>query len=259
MQVYDEALMDVTRYIETHKHIKLEDKALEFEDHLKRLGRYCCLNADSRMIEIGIGTGWFPIMCKKRGLSCCGIEISPQLVAYAKEFGRGNGVDVDLEIANLEETDLGSARYDVVIAFCVFEHIEHWKGCLRKVFEALKPGGVLYFTSTNKFSLRSGEYRFPLYGWLPDPLRYALRKWKQGPDIMKLGIDFNQFTYFQLRRFFGKLGFSRILDRIDLIDPQKLLRLSWLKRTLVRLLRSFPIMKEAGLLFARGTTFICIK
>src|SRR5207244_2759559 len=76
-----------------------------------------------------------------------------------------------------------------------------------RIFRALKPDGVFYFTSTNKFSLVSGEYNFPLYGWLPDRWRYALRTRRQGEDIMNLGIDFNQFTFPQLRRFFRKTGF----------------------------------------------------
>jgi hypothetical protein len=33
----------------------------------------------------------------------------------------------------------------------------------------------------NKFSLKSGEYAFPLYGWLPNSLRYKLRIAGQGP------------------------------------------------------------------------------
>jgi hypothetical protein len=38
-----------------------------------------------------------------------------------------------------------------------------------------------------------------------------------GADIMELGIDFNQFTYFQLRRFFSR-DFSRVYDRIDIVN-----------------------------------------
>ena len=39
---------------------------------------------------------------------------------------------------------------------------------------------------------------------------------------MKNGIDFNQFTYFQLRRAFRKLGFSEVMDRVDILDPDNL-------------------------------------
>ncbi|MGA2770181.1 MAG: hypothetical protein ABSG26_05135 [Bryobacteraceae bacterium] len=54
-----------------------------------------------------------------------------------------------------------------------------------------------------EFSFVSSEYRgVPLYGWLPNALRYRLRVAVHAPDIMKLGIDFNQFTYFGLRRVF---------------------------------------------------------
>ena len=76
---------------------------------------------------------------------------------------------------------------------------------------------MFWFDSTNKFSFVSGEYEFPLYGWLPNSWRFKLRRWKQGDDIMKLGIDFNQFTYPMLRRAFKRAGFSAV-DFIDFKD-----------------------------------------
>jgi hypothetical protein len=114
----------------------------------------------------------------------------------------------------------------------------------------------LYFDSTNKFSFTSGEYSFPLYGWLPDQWRFALRKWRQGPDVMKLGIDFNQFTHAQLRRCFEDLGFSRVLDLFQIYDPDELMNPKFWKRALLNMPRP---MQQLALLFAPATKFICIK
>ena len=38
---------------------------------------------------------------------------------------------------------------------------------------------------------------------------------------MKLGIDFTQFTYPLLRRTFKEIGFRRVLDVVDLVDPAR--------------------------------------
>jgi hypothetical protein len=38
------------------------------------------------------------------------------------------------------------------------------------------------------------------------------------PDVMKLGIDFNQFRYPLLRRELRRVGFKKIFDRIERID-----------------------------------------
>src|SRR5690606_34496918 len=112
--------------------------------------------------------------------------------------------------------------YDVVVAASTFEHVRDWRAGLETIAAALKPGGVLYFASTNKFRLRSGEYWIPLYGWFPDRVRYWLRRVFQGDDIMNWGIDFNQFRYPQLRRVFTEVGFSKVFDRAAVLDPDTL-------------------------------------
>jgi len=257
MHVYSEELSDVSRYIENNRDLSLDDHRAAFGSYLERVSRFKKVDGSTKMLEIGIGTGWFPILCEANGVSCKGLEISPQLVEYARQFGRRYGIEPDIEVANIEEYDLGQEQYDVIIASSVFEHVEHWHPTMKKVYDALRPGGVLFFESTNKFSLTSGEFHFPLYGWLPDSLRYRLRVARQGPDIMKLGIDFNQFTYPLLRRTFRNVGFTQILDRLTLAKPEKII--SPLKRFLVRLGKQFRPLGELTLLFAETTTFVCVK
>src|SRR6266567_1981654 len=196
MEIQNDDISDVTRYIELHRHLRLEDKLPDWERYLRHVRKYKQIDGGTVMLEIGTGTGWFPLCCKWKGLNCKGLEISPQLIDYAHELGRGYGVDPDIELGNIENTDLGHSRYDVIIAMSVFEHVEHWRQGLRKIYDALQPGGLFLFESTNKFSIGSGEYpSFPLYGWMPNSWRYRFRIRRDGPDIMRLGIDFHQFTY----------------------------------------------------------------
>lgn len=258
MKVYREELSDVTRYLDKRGGRPLQEWVPQYENLLRVVGRIRPVETSHRMLEVGTGTGWFPILCKKNGLFCKGLEISPQLVEFAREYGRLNGVEPDIELGNLEESNLGSNVYDTIICSSVFEHVEDWRHGLAVVHKALKPGGVLFFESTNKFSLTSGEYpEFPLYGWLPNWARYALRKRVHGPDIMKLGIDFHQFRYGQLRAEFRKLGFSRILDRVDLADPEHMP--PGRRRTVLQWCRRSSVAKNTVLTFFEMTTFLCQK
>ena len=210
------------------------------------------------MLEIGTGTGWFPLLCKQKGLNCKGLEISYQLIDYARDLGARYGIEPDIELGNIEDTDLGRETYDVIIASNVFEHVEHWQPGIRKIYAALRPGGAMFFESTNKFSLTSGEYTgVPLYGWLPNGARYALRKKVHGPDIMKLGIDFHQFRYGLLRREFRDIGFSRIYDRVDMADPAHV-SAPW-KAWVVNFGKSNRIFRTLSLTFSDVTRFVCIK
>lgn len=259
MEILHKELSDVLRYIERHKDIKLEDQKQEFDAMFARIKQFKSVNEHTKILEIGIGTGWLPILCKKEGISCKGLEISPQLIEFAQQLGRRYGIEPDIEMGNIEETDIGTLEYDVIIATSVFEHVEHWQKGIKKVFNALKPGGVLYFVSSNKFALKSGEYNFPFYGWLPDRWRYRLRRYRQGEDIMELGIDFNQFTHFQLRRSFKNLGFSVVLDWVEFVDPNVLANPKSWKKIFLKILKRVRLLKPLVLFFSPATSFLCIK
>jgi len=254
-----EEVSDVTRYIETHKDITLEDKLPEFRSILSHLQSFQRIDGQTRMLEVGTGTGWFPLLCRKNGMSCKGLEISGQLVEYARDFGRKYGLEPDIEAGSIAEAELGTGAYDVIVAKDTFEHVKDWQRGIRKIQAALRPGGLFYFTSTNKFSIfPSGEYDFPFYGWLPDGWRYQLRISRQGADIMRLGIDFNQFTYGKLRRFFQEVGFSRVMDRIQARWARGAGDLgAWKRRALV-CLRHRPL-RDVVLVFSPYTCFTCIK
>lgn len=252
-------IRDVTSYIEANKHIKLEDKEPIFEVIIKYIQKFKIINKDTKILEIGSGTGWFPILCKKKGFICKGLEINPHLVEYAQQFGLKYGIEPDIELGNIEKIDIGTSKYDIIVACSTFEHIKHWQEGIKKVFNALKPGGIFYFSSTNKFSLKTSEYNFPFYGWLPNSWRYCLRIFRQGEKIMEWGIDFNQFTYFQLRRFFKNVGFSKIWDPIDSLDPYNLNSPKLWKKIVLKILRNSKPLKDLSLLFADVTEFICIK
>lgn len=256
MKIHHEPIPDVDRYINKESKLTLEDKLPQFERYLRFVGRARKIDEKTRILEIGTGTGWFPILCKAKGLQCKGLEISPQLVEVAMETGRKVGVVPDIQLGNIEDGTVGSEQYDVIIASSVFEHVEHWRGGLKKAYDALRPGGVFFFESTNKFSFTSGEWPLPMYGWMPDPIRYRFRMMKQGKDIMKLGIDFNQFRYPLLRREFRKLGYRTIYDVIDIVDID---RLSGFRRNVVSMCRKNALVKRVVLTFHEATAFICVK
>jgi len=259
MRIHNEQLASVDYYLDYYRDYRLEDMESQFETEMSKVRRFVDLGPNTRMLEIGTGIGWLPLLCAKNGMSCKGLEISPQLVEYAHKLGERYGLNADITLGNIEEEEIGEQVYDVIFAESVFEHVENWKPAMAKIYKALKTGGVLSFNSTNKFAPRSGEYDYPLYGWMPNWMRYRLRIARQGPDIMKLGIDFHQFTYPGLRREFTRLGFSRVFDRLDLLTPDTLLNPSAKKRALLRATKAFPPLKHVALAFVNTTNFICVK
>jgi SAM-dependent methyltransferase len=258
MEIYHQELSDVSAYLAKNGSLTLDDKRTEYERLMRYAGKYHPITPETRMLEVGTGIGAVPILSKLNGLNLKGLEISPQLIEHAKKWGRQVGVDPDIELANLETADLGESCYDVIICSSVFEHVEHWEAGLAKVYRALAPGGVLFWESTNKWALKSGEYP-PLffYGWMPNWLRYRFRRWVHGPDIMKLGIDFHQFTYIGLRRAFRRVGFSKAYDIADLADIKP--THNALKRNVLSAAKRFRAFRELFLFFFEGTTMVGVK
>ncbi len=256
MKVHHTTLPEIERYLENNKQASLQEKEQAFRHYLRLFQKFRPLDSTSRVLEIGTGTGWFVLLCEQNGIPCKGLEISPQLIQFAKKLGEQTGINPDIELGNIEDIDLGVSHYDVIYASSVFEHVEYWRPSLKKAYDALKPGGVFYFASTNKFSFTSGEWNFPLYGWLPNRLRYRLRIYSQGEDIMKLGIDFNQFTYPELRRAFREIGFSQVFDRVQISDAHS--KSGW-KRSVIGLAKRSSVVRHLLLTFCNGTIFLCVK
>lgn len=249
----------VADYLDERKETFFEEMESEFDTVVKLVSQYTTLGPSTQLLEVGTGTGWFQIRGQQRGIDCAGLEIDPDLAASAAELCRQHGVNPRIRIGSIESTDIGVGQYDVIIANSTFEHVKDWRLGLSRVAAALKPGGVFFFGSTNKFSFQSGEYWIPLYGWLPDRCRYALRRALQGDQIMEWGIDFNQFTYPLLRRHFRSLGFSRVLDRADVLDPGNLNNPTRAKQAVLKVLKRVPPLKHSLLWFSHNTLFVCIK
>lgn len=252
-------LKHVDEYLGQQILLRFEDFEHQFENIIKRINKFKRIDSDTKILEVGTGSGWFQILCKKKGIFCEGLEICPQFIEYAKTFGRRYGIEPNIKLGNIEEADIGTSKYDIIIALSTFEHVEHWQKGIKNIFNALKSGGLFCFYSTNKFCLFSGEYHFPFYGWLPDKWRYCIRTLRKGEDIMKLGIDFNQFNYFQLKRFFKEVGFSNIYDQFEIIDSDNLINPKLWKTLVLKIMKAFKPMKLVGLIFSPGTLFMCIK
>jgi SAM-dependent methyltransferase len=212
------ASVDVTKYLQQ---IVPAVKQQEFRSTLGVLQQFHDFSQPTKLLEIGTGSGWFQILGLQEGIDWEGVELSEPLVESSKRLAAEFGLNPKISVGNIEGVELPKNYYDVIVATSVFEHVPDWQPCIEKIYSALKPGGIFYFTSTNKFSPVSGEYpKLPLYGWLPDKVRYWIRVRNQGPGIMLFGVDFHQFTFPGLRREFRRVGFSQVLDIVQMKNPE---------------------------------------
>jgi cyclopropane fatty-acyl-phospholipid synthase-like methyltransferase len=97
----------------------------------------------SHLLSAGCGAGKYDGMLLEAGHAVVGIDQSEGMLARAKE----HFPEVQYEKIGLQEMDFQEA-FDGAICIDALEHIcpEDWPEILQRFQEALKPGGVFYFT-----------------------------------------------------------------------------------------------------------------
>ena len=109
------------------------------------------LEPGDRVLDLGCGTGRHAVALAERGLTVTGLDLSPALLAHARETAAERGVEVTwLERDMRDLDDLGP--FDAVVSlFTAFGLIGEAgdQEVLHQVRAALRPGGQLLLDLTN--------------------------------------------------------------------------------------------------------------
>lgn len=122
------------------------------------------------VVDIGCGGGILSEPLARLGADVTGLEPAGQNLAVARAHAEAGGLAIDYRADTIEAAAAGGARFDVVLAMEVIEHVPDPGAFLRAACTAVKPGGLLFAATINR-TLRSfalaivgAEY---VLGWLP--------------------------------------------------------------------------------------------
>lgn len=111
---------------------------------------------ESRMLEIGCGSGSFLRKMSQIGWICSGIDISQ----FAVERSRKNMPTANISLSSLENYQ-SESKFDLVAMSHVLEHFSDPLESLKKSFNLLSKGGLIYIAVPNIDSLEArifGKY-----------------------------------------------------------------------------------------------------
>jgi 2-polyprenyl-6-hydroxyphenyl methylase/3-demethylubiquinone-9 3-methyltransferase len=214
-----------------------------------------------------VGCGPKPRTCAEllsMGHAVTALEPVPAFAAEAQQY-LGAGACVVGGAA--EEMAVPTASQDVVLCESILEHVESPRLSLTEIHRVLKPGGVVWITTTNRwdFSLtgRNGEYNFPFFNWLPPVFQeaYVHHHLHFDPSLANYSLRpaVHWFTYADLCRRGRDVGFRRfysILDVVELTDPT--IASSRFRRSVLRLVQRRPLFRALALTQV-GHTMIMVK
>jgi 2-polyprenyl-3-methyl-5-hydroxy-6-metoxy-1,4-benzoquinol methylase len=101
-----------------------------------------------RVLDVGVGRGELLRIAKEEGWQAVGIEPSPSFAEYARKH---SGAEVLCE--PVEESNLPSEGFDVVILSAVLEHLYQPDETVKRLAQALRPGGALFVDVPNEAGL----------------------------------------------------------------------------------------------------------
>jgi 2-polyprenyl-6-hydroxyphenyl methylase/3-demethylubiquinone-9 3-methyltransferase len=209
--------------------------------------------------DVGCGAGTQCRLWAEQGHRVNGVDINEPLIRLGRERAHAAGLDIRFEVGSATALPWADASIDVCLLPELLEHVADWQSCVYEAARILRPGGLLYVSTTNVLCPKQQEFTLPLYSWYPARLkryferiavttRPAIANFAKYPAV-------NWFSFYGLRDFLGPLGF-RCMDRFDLTDLNGKSRAA---STVVRLARSLPVLRFLGHVATSSIYFVAIK
>ena len=108
-----------------------------------------------RILDYGMGWGYWSRMAQAHGFDVVGFELSKQRSEYARQMG----------ITVIDSLPAAEAGFDFVYANQVFEHLPDPMQALQDICRQLKPGGIAYLRVPDGRGIAA---RLQQQGWSPE-------------------------------------------------------------------------------------------
>ena len=132
---------------------------LEYRTTMTYIHRYA--NIQSKVLEVGAGTGRYSIALAKEGMDVTAVELLENNLAVLKENSKGMD---NLQAFQGDTTDLGrfsNDTFDVTLILGPMYHLYETDEVNRAIDEAIrvtKPGGVMLFAFISVFAIMYANY-----------------------------------------------------------------------------------------------------
>ncbi len=198
------------------------------------------------VLDIGCGAGAQSPFWAGKGHRYRGVDINAPLIQLAQQRAAERRSGAMFQVASATALPFADASFDICLVPELLEHIEDWSSCLSEAARVLRPGGVMYISTSNWMCPVQDEFNLPGYSWYPAFVkRYVVRRartdWGAVANFAKYPAV-HWFSFYRLRRFLAARGFESF-DRFDIMRTEGK---SAPARALVGLIRKLPPLRLLG-------------
>jgi cyclopropane-fatty-acyl-phospholipid synthase len=133
----------------SHGHFRREDEPLEDAQEHKLEDMYGALDLKPGMKLLDIGGGWGPVpqYAGERGVEVTSLTIAPDSKRFIERLIQERSLPCEVIQTDFLAFE-PKERFDAIVIFGVIEHIPQYRAFVDKVWQCLKPGGLMYLDAS---------------------------------------------------------------------------------------------------------------
>jgi SAM-dependent methyltransferase len=202
-----------------------------------RLVSFAGVVAGAKVLDVGCGSGVVGLSAARIGARVTGVDLTPELIARAKENSKLMGVDAEWREGDAEALPLPDASFDFVLSQFGHMFAPRPDVAIRDMLRVLKRGGVIAFSTwppemfVGRMFALTGKYAPPPPAGVSPPgqwgdpstirerLGAAVKDIRFARDVMQLQMLSPQHYRLFMETNFGPA--KKLLEGLDKADPAK--------------------------------------
>jgi len=112
-----------------------------------QLAVFAGVKSGQRVLDVGCGTGVVALACARAGAHVTGLDLTPELIARARENATIAGVEIDWKEGDAEALPFEDASFDVVVSQFGHMFAPRPDVVVKEMLRVLKKGGTVAFAT----------------------------------------------------------------------------------------------------------------